>query len=87
MDVDISQLYECRTVKETHQLHLVKPLYNDIFETWTRNLSYFGASCSNNECKDCESTKWVGSWDHVSLPIGQCIWLQLSQLEEDQPTI
>ena len=43
--------------------------------------------CSSNEWEDCESAEWVDGWVHVSFPIGQCIGLELSQLEEDESAI
>ena len=44
-------------------------------------------SCSSNEWEDRESTEWVDGWVSVSLPIGPCIRLELSQLEEDEYAI
>jgi hypothetical protein len=43
--------------------------------------------CSSNEWDDCELTDLVDRRDCVSLPIGQCITMELYQLEEDQSSI
>ena len=87
MDVDRSQLYECKMIKGTRRLQSVRTSDNAIFEIWTKNLSFFYAPCSSNEWEDCESIEWVDGWFHVSLPIGPRIGLELSQLEEDKSTI
>jgi hypothetical protein len=52
-----------------------------------QKLSCLCGPCSSNEWDDCESTKWVDKWDHVSLPIRQCITMEFAQLEEDQSKI
>jgi hypothetical protein len=52
-----------------------------------RKLSCLCGPCSSNEWHDCESIERVDRWDHVSLPIGQYINMELSQLEEDQLNI
>ena len=87
VDVDRSQLYECKMIKGTCRLHSVRTSDNAIFEIWTRNLSCFCTPCSSNEWEDYESTRWFCGWDHVSLPIRQCIRFELSHLEEDQSSI
>ena len=60
---------------------------NNIVEMWTRKLSCFYYPCNSGEWENCESTYWVDSWDHVSLPIGKKITAELSQLEEGQSSI
>ena len=52
-----------------------------------KKLSCFSGPCSIGEWDDCESTNRVYRWDHVSLPIGQRITMELSNLEEDQSSI
>ena len=87
VDVNRSQLYECKTIKGTHRLHSVRTSDNAIFEIWTRKLSCFCTPCSTNEWEDCESAEWVDGWVRVSLPIGPRIGLELAQLEEDESAI
>jgi hypothetical protein len=52
-----------------------------------RKLSCLCGPCSSNEWDDFESTDWVDIWDRVSLPIGQNITMELSQVEVDQSSI
>ena len=87
VDVDRSQLYECKMIKGTRQLHSVRTSENAIFEIQTRKLSCFCTPCSTNEWEDCESAEWVDGWVRVSLPIGPRIGLELAQLEEDESAI
>jgi len=87
VDVYWSQWYECITIQATRRFHLVITLDNAIFEIWMRKNSCFYGPCSSNEWDDCESTIRVDRWDRVSLPIVQCITMELSQLEEDQSSI
>ena len=54
---------------------------------WTRKLSCFSYPGRNGEWDNYESIDWVESWDRVSLPIGQQITAELSQLEEGQSSI
>ena len=87
VDVDRSHLYECKTVQGTHAFHSVRTSNNAIVEMWTRKISCFCYPCSSGEGENYESTYWVDSWDRVSLPIGQQINTELSQLEEGQSSI
>jgi hypothetical protein len=52
-----------------------------------RKRTCFCGPCSSNEWDDCESIESIDIWDCVSLPIGQCITMELSRLEEDQSSI
>ena len=61
--------------------------YNSIVEMWIRKLSCFCYPCNSGEWENCESIDWVDNWDHVSLPIGRQINVELSELEEDQSSI
>ena len=87
VDVDRSHLYECKTIQGTRAFHSVKKSDNAIVEMLTRKLSCFCYPSSSGEWNNCESTDWVDSWDHVSLPIGRKINAELSQLEEGQSSI
>ena len=78
LDVDRLQLYECKMIKGTHQLHSVRTLDNAIFEICARKLTCFYTPCSSNEWEDYEFVEWVDGWVRVSLPIGPCIGLELS---------
>ena len=70
VDVDRSQLYECKTVQGTRAFHAVRMSDNAIVEMWTIKLSCFCYPCNSGEWDNYESTDWVDSWDRVSLPIG-----------------
>jgi hypothetical protein len=54
---------------------------------WKRKIAYFYGLCSIGEWDDCECMGWVDRWEHVSLPIFQCITIEKSQLEEDPSII
>jgi hypothetical protein len=82
--VDRTQWYECKIIQGTHGFHSVRTLDNVIVKIWMRTLSFLCGPCSSNEWDDCESKEWFDRWDCVSLPIGQHITMELSQLEEDQ---
>ena len=82
VDVDRSHLYECKTFQGTRAFHSVRMSDNAIVEMWTRKLSCFCYPFSGGEWDNYESTDWVDSWDRVSLPIGQQITVELSELEE-----
>ena len=87
VDVNLSHLYECKTVQGTHAFHLVRTSDNAIVEMWTRKLSSFCYPCSCGEWDNYESIDWVECYDCVSLPIGRQITTKLSQLEEVQSSI
>ena len=78
VDVDRSHLYECKTFQGTNAFYSIRMLYNAIVEMWTRKISCFFYPCNSGEWEKCESKDWVGSWDHVSLPIGRKITAELS---------
>ena len=59
VDVDLSHLYECKTIQGTHAFHSVRTSNNAIVEMWTRKLSCFCYPCSSGEWDNCESTYWV----------------------------
>jgi hypothetical protein len=87
VNVDQLQSYEFKTIQGTHGFHSVRTSDNEIVEMWMRKISFLCVPCSSNEWDDCELTYWVYGWDSVSIPIGQCITMELSQLEEDQSII
>lgn len=50
-------------------------------------MTCFCGSCSISEWDECQFSKWVDTWDRVTLGIYMCVFNEITPLEDDKTKI